>query len=142
MLFSSLFTSLVSILPHRDVKRLTLGFFPLTFRITAATYVHDASSRSHAIFTIQYTQVSSVFYSYLFLKTSNKQCVESCVFAEQISFDSQALTFNLISWCLVSVLHLKYNFFKFCYSFMCVLNFGDFLTLTIVVVITISKVCM
>lgn len=26
-------------------------------RITAATHVHDASSRSHAIFTIQYTQV-------------------------------------------------------------------------------------
>ncbi|CAB1335516.1 unnamed protein product [Coregonus sp. 'balchen'] len=27
-------------------------------RITAATHIHDASSRSHAIFTIQYTQVS------------------------------------------------------------------------------------
>lgn len=27
-------------------------------RITAATHVHDASSRSHAIFSIQYTQVS------------------------------------------------------------------------------------
>lgn len=26
-------------------------------RITAATHNHDASSRSHAIFTIQYTQV-------------------------------------------------------------------------------------
>lgn len=26
-------------------------------RITAATHVHDASSRSHAIFCIQYTQV-------------------------------------------------------------------------------------
>lgn len=26
-------------------------------RITAATHVHDASSRSHAIFSIQYTQV-------------------------------------------------------------------------------------
>ncbi|KAH0620649.1 hypothetical protein JD844_021316, partial [Phrynosoma platyrhinos] len=28
----------------------------LIFRITAATHIHDASSRSHAIFTIQYTQ--------------------------------------------------------------------------------------
>lgn len=28
-------------------------------RITAATHIHDASSRSHAIFTIQYTQVRS-----------------------------------------------------------------------------------
>lgn len=28
-------------------------------RITAATHNHDASSRSHAIFTIQYTQVIS-----------------------------------------------------------------------------------
>ena len=27
-------------------------------RITAATHIHDASSRSHAIFTIQYTQVT------------------------------------------------------------------------------------
>lgn len=27
-------------------------------RITAATHVHDASSRSHAIFSIQYTQVT------------------------------------------------------------------------------------
>lgn len=28
-------------------------------RITAATHIHDASSRSHAIFTIQYTQVKT-----------------------------------------------------------------------------------
>ena len=28
-------------------------------RITAATHNHEASSRSHAIFTIQYTQVSA-----------------------------------------------------------------------------------
>lgn len=29
-------------------------------RITAATHNHDASSRSHAIFSIQYTQVVPV----------------------------------------------------------------------------------
>lgn len=56
------------------VKTYFWNLFLLTFRVTASTGMNDTSSRSHAIFTINFTQVSNFNFFSFFLTQNLTTC--------------------------------------------------------------------
>ena len=55
-------------------KNIYLKSILLTFRVTASTGMNDTSSRSHAIFTINFTQVSNFNFFSFFLTQNLTTC--------------------------------------------------------------------